>query len=359
MPRVEPASFDVFDVLLRAGAERTEFLAAVGTETAVDAGLVSDVLRTHGRVAATHSRHRELAELCAVLRALDAHRRELIGLAELRSGIAAHAARTDGFARFHDARVLLRTLDEVLDLHERAPQQALGAQVSYLHDELEAWLRVELLGAAPNEAPELAARSEDEHRIGDSRERARAEAVAAELLDGAAHHPVAGLAGAAWLRGWAAVPVPGDLVSDDPAEAARLRAALGADPARRCVLVLRTAPERWHLGGTRVRAGDGLRPSYAAATTDDAALVRLLGISRAAAILTDLDATFAVLEDVDHHVIAGPRAFVEAVLGTSVPEALAVFRDHVERMEVDGEVPEHLLEASRRYGRLRRRPATP
>ena len=55
--------------------------------------------------------------------------------------------------------------------------------------------------------------------------------------------------------------------------------------------------------------------------------------------------TFAVLEAVDHHVVAGPRAFVETVCGASLGEALAAFRDYVERMAVDGEPPEHLLDA--------------
>ncbi|MCW2962116.1 MAG: hypothetical protein JWM90_2503 [Thermoleophilia bacterium] len=356
-PTDQPA-FDVYEVLTRVRGAREEFVQLVGTDGEIDAALVSDVLRENGRVSETRAYHRELAELCAVLRAIDANRAGLIDLADLQRGIAAHGARTDQFERFHEARVLLRTIEEVLALRDEAPARAVEAQVSYIHEELEEWLLAELRGVVGAvdalSSIEPPRRPGDALRITDPIERAAIDAQATELIDGAAHHPVTGLAGAAWVRGWAAVPVASDLLSDDEAAPPRLAAALRELGVERAALVVRTAPLRWELRGSAVIPGDGLRPSYAASTSDEG-IHALTSLPRGAAILTDLEGTFAVLEGVDHHVIAGPRAFVEQALGRSVNEAFGAFREFVESLALEGEPPEDLLEAARRYGRLRRR----
>ncbi|MCW2956550.1 MAG: hypothetical protein JWO69_1419 [Thermoleophilia bacterium] len=357
MRHTDQPSFDVLEVLTRTRGAREAFLEQVAPDGDLDAALVSDVLRSNGRVSETRQYHRELAELCAVLRAIDANRVGLIDLADLQRGIAAHGARTDEFERFHEARVLLRTLGEVLTMRDEAPARAVEAQVSYIHEELEEWLAAELLGVVGRDGDVVVEPPTLPHhvlRVTDPGERAAIDAAATELLDGAAHHPVTGLAGAAWVRGWAAVPVANDLVSDDEREPLRLAAALRDLGVDRAVLLLRTAPERWDVRGATVAPGDGFRPSYAAAT-DDLGIRALTGVPRGAAIITDLAMSFAVLEAVDHHVIAGPRAFVEQVLGRSSNEAFAAFREFVESLALEGEPPEDLLEVARRYGRLRRR----
>ena len=116
-PMQAGSTHDAFDVLVRSGGARDAFLAALpGADDPanVDAALVSDVLRVAGRVAQTVGTRRALVGLCGILRALDAALDGRIELAELRGGIESHSAGTDGFAAFDDARVLLRTIAEIL-----------------------------------------------------------------------------------------------------------------------------------------------------------------------------------------------------------------------------------------------------
>ncbi|MCB0880223.1 MAG: hypothetical protein KDC46_14715, partial [Thermoleophilia bacterium] len=119
---------------------------------AIDALLVSDVLRTAARVGDTLDLRRALVQLCALLRALDAAERELITLDELRAGLALHSARSDRFEHFADARVVLRTLAELLELDTPATgETALRGQVALLHAELRAFAYEQLTGSPHGE----------------------------------------------------------------------------------------------------------------------------------------------------------------------------------------------------------------
>ena len=70
---VDAPTFDVVDVLTRAGAARDALLALLDDETLdLDAHLVSDVLRANGRVGVALETRPALVELCTVLRAIDA-----------------------------------------------------------------------------------------------------------------------------------------------------------------------------------------------------------------------------------------------------------------------------------------------
>jgi hypothetical protein len=357
-----PGSFDVIDVLTRAGDARDAFAASVGDAAAdADAQLVSDLLRTSGRVGDALETRRALVELCALVRAIDAAEQGRIDLQELRAGLELHAARTDRFAEFHDARVLLRTLTELLST-TRDPH-ATRAQVAFLHRELRAWLLEQLTGdAAGDSGPvdDAGAGVVDDPRL-PYRTTARADRIAGdalvtELLQGAQHYPVTGLLGAAWRRDWSAVPLAGEMLGDDPGELARLAEALDLLVPRpgTLVQVARRRPARWRVRGRTVDVGDHLRSSWHLPASP--AGLALAATERAGwAILTTSDLAFAYVEASGHHALLGPAAFVERACGMPPLEAVARFREHVESLAVDGEPPDDLLEVATSFGRLRRR----
>jgi hypothetical protein len=356
-----PGSFEVIDVLTRAGEARDAFAASVGDAAAdADAQLVSDLLRTSGRVGDTLETRRALVELCALVRAIDATEQGRIELEELRAGLDLHAARTDRFAEFHDARVLLRTLAEVLSA-PRDPQ-AMRAQVSFLHLELRDWLLEQLTGDANGEleAPPVETTSIDDPRLPfrttQRADRIAADALVTELLQGAQHYPVTGLLGAAWRRDWSAVPIAGEMLGDDPAELPRLAAALEllVPAPQLLVQVARRRPARWRVSGRTVHVGDHLRSSWHLPAT--LAGLRLAATERDGwTILTTPELAFAYVEGAGHHALLGPAAFVEAACGMLPLEVVARFREHVEALAIDGEPPEDLLEVATSFGRLRRR----
>ena len=355
---IAPPTFPVLDVLTRSGAARDGFVAAIDDTVDTDAGLVSDVLRVAGRVGETLATRRALVELCAVVRALDSCLAGDIELAELARGVAVHAARTDGFAHFDEARVLLRTLDELL-ARAAAPdanERALRSQVAWLDGELRSWLLEQMTGSPTGTLPTPTASAapmpptlvSDLARVRASNE------LTDDLLANARFHDVRGLAAAAWVRGWSAVPRAGERLGDDPDEAARLLAAL-LDIGTHELLHVDLAPRaRWHLHGDQLHVADGLR-TVAAHTVADDTLAALTVDRPAHGLFTDDAGSFALLEADDHHVVAGPRPFVEAVCGCTVGEALAAFREHVEERAGDDEPPPELLLVAQRYGRLRRR----
>ena len=360
-------AFDAVEVLTQASEERDELLALLGDPSSdLDAHLVSDVLRSTGRVGDTLATRRVLVELCAVLRAIDAAVRERIALDELRAGIELHAARTDRFAAFRDVRVLLRTLDEVLEPGRiQHDERATRAQVELLHRDLQAWMEDELVGDAPSrtdhDAPVPAVTAVEDPRapfeVRDPVERRHAHDLVEELLHGARHHPVTGLLGAAWMRDWSAVPVAGERFGEDPGDIDRLADAFAGElPGVTHVLqVERRAPSRWRLDGSTIIVGDGLRRSWKLPTSRDGlTLAALEDRSRAVLVPTTLD--MALVEGVDHHALLGPAAFVEAAAGMPPLHAIARFREHVESLAEDGEdPPEHLVELATSFGRLRRR----
>ncbi len=356
--------FDAVDVLTRSGDARDAFLALLDDAIVdLDAHLVSDVLRSTGRVGAALDTRPVLVELCAVLRAIDAAKSDRIGLDELRTGISVHAARTDRFAAFHDARVLLRTLDEVLDpvRIDRDPR-ATRSQVELLHRELQSWMVDQLVGDPGSTDDALPAGEDvDDPRapfeVTDDAMRRRAHELIEELFHGARHHPVTGLLGAAWVRGWSAVPIAGERVGEDPAELDRLVAAVASlVPGATHVLQVDRRPQpRWLVHGRRVEVGDGLRRAWLLPATTDG--MRLAAIDdRARTVLTTPDLDFALVEAVEHHALLGPTEFVEQACGTAPLHAVARFREHVEALAgEDGEPPEALLEVATDFGRLRRR----
>ncbi|MCW2973261.1 MAG: hypothetical protein JWN72_1534, partial [Thermoleophilia bacterium] len=352
-------TFSVLDVLTRSGAQRDRFITALDATVDTDAALVSDVLRVTGRVGAALAVRTTLVELCALLRALDAWEAGTITLAELGRGIDAHAARTDDFERFGSARVDLRTLVELLvrardrarndtlapDVRAAA-ERPLRAQVAFLHASLRTWLLEELTGAADGALASPAASPEpaptDPAEVDDT-ERARAfNALAEELLTGTAYFDFRGLVAAAWRRGWSAVPRDGERLGEDGAELGRFVAALRDLEVDGLVQVDLAPRARWQLTGGRIVLADGLR-RIALRALDADGVAAAIAERPAHALFTSPGGDFAYLEGDEHHVVAGPRAFVEAVCGASTGEALAAFREYVEARagSADDDPPRH------------------
>ncbi len=361
-------TFDVLDVLTRAGDERAQLAELVGEQLdELDALLVSDVLRAAARVGDTLELRRALVQLCALLRALDAAEREQITLDELAAGLAMHAARSDRFERFADARVLLRTLGELLE--RDTPETgvaALHGQVRMLHAELRAFAYEQLTGtsdgALPTRGDATPAGTDplEAMRIVDAEDARAAHEVVEELLHGARHHPVTGLLGAAWVRGWSAVPVAGEQLGEgDSGELDRLAAAIaGLDPAPTELLLvdLRRQP-RWQLDGRRLVLGTGLRRAWrlpaSRGSLDEVARERTRWC-----VLTTAEIDFAIVEGAGHHALLGPTDFVTEAAGAAPLEAVARFREHVDLLaddDADEDPPADLLEVADRFGRLRRR----
>lgn len=359
-----PDTYDVVEVLTRASSAREALADAVGERVdALDALLVSDVLAAAGRVGETLTVRRELVALCALLRAIDAAERQLIDLDELRDGLAAHAARTDRFERFAEARVLLRTLTELL-AHPTAAsaEDAVRTQVALLHADLREYLTRQLVGATDGATAQPRTRefrgSEHPGTITDPELARAAHDIVDELRHGADHHPVTGLLGAAWMRGWSAVPVPGEQLGEgDPGEAARLTAAivdLDFQP-RELLLVDLRLPRPWRVHGRTLELRDGLRCALRLPATAKGIAAAIAERTRWCTLTTrDLD--FAIVEGAGHHAILGPKAFVTAACGGPPIEAVARFREHVEELAEPGEdPPADLLEVADGFGRLRRR----
>lgn len=362
-------TFDVLDVLTRAGDARERLADALGEQLdAIDALLVSDVLRTAARVGDTLDLRRALVQLCALLRALDAAERELITLDELRAGLALHAARSDRFEHFADARVVLRTLAELLERDTPATgETALRGQVALLHAELRAFAYEQLTGSPHGELAAGAGEARTTQQIDPradtlvtSPDAARANhELVDELLHGARHHPVTGLLGAAWVRGWSAVPLAGEqLGEDDDHELDRLADALlvldNGAPRELVQVDLRRQP-RLHLDGRTLTLGDGLRRSWTLPASRDGLALAACERPGWCVLATD-DLAFAIVEGAGHHALLGPTPFVTAACGMSPLEAVARFREHVESMAgEDEDPPADLLEVAERFGRLRRR----
>ncbi len=363
-PTGDATTFDVVDVLTRAGESRDVLLALLDDEAVdLDAHLVSDVLRATGRVGATLETRSALVELCTVLRAIDATTSGRIGLDELRSGIELHAARTDRFASFHDARVLLRTLDEVLDPGRiQHDERATRSQVELLHRELHDWMVEQLVGTDAHDAkPAVDAPVTDPRaacEVTDPQAQRAAHELVEELLFGAREYPVTGLLGAAWRRDWSAVPVAGERIGDDPDAAGRIATAFAEHlPGVTYVLqVDRHLPSRWTVHGRTLEVGDGLRRAWRLPVTRDGIALAMIE-DRARSVLVTEHLEMAIVEGVDHHAVLGPSAFVEAVVDAPPLHAIARFREHVESLVDldDGDPPTHLLDVATSFGRLRRR----
>jgi hypothetical protein len=367
MQPARQTDLDALDVLTRAGASRERVSSELGEQLDdVDAALVGDVLRASGRVGETLQLRRSLVQLCALVRAVDAAEQQLITLDDLASGLALHAARSDRFEHFDDARVLLRTLAELLarDTPDSG-RQALRSQVAILHRQLREFLLEQLTGSADGSMPTGAA---DTLEIADPRAAfvvsdpvavRRNHELVHELLHGADDHPVTGILGAAWRRGWSAVPIvgelPGESDADEPARLADALELLDPAPHELVQVDLRSQP-RWHLDGTTMRVSDGLRRSWHLPPT-------LHGLQLATTerpswcVLTTSDLQFAIVEGAGHHALLGPTAFVTAACAAPPLETVARFREHVEQL-AGGEhddPPADLLEIATRFGRLRRR----
>lgn len=353
------------DVLTRAGDARDALLALLDDEPVdLDAHLVSDVLRATGRVGAALETRPALVGLCTVLRAIDAATSGRIGLDELRAGIEVHAARTDRFAAFHDARVLLRTLDEVLEpARIEHDARATRSQVELLHRQLHEWMVDQLVGSGEATAAVPAAAVElsdprDEFEVTDLALRRTAHEIVDELLLGARDHPVPGLPGAAWRRDWSAVPIAGERFGEDPDEVTRFADAFMSQlPHVTHVLqVDRRMPPRWTIRGREVIVGSGLRRAWLLPASIHGFTIAALE-DRARSVLTTPELDVALVEGVDHHALLGPSAFVEQALGVPPLHAIARFRDHVEALAEadDGDPPTHLLDVATSFGRLRRR----
>lgn len=353
-------TFDVLDVLTRSGAARDAFHAQLAGEPDVDAALVSDVLRTTGRVAATRETRSTLVALAVILRSLDAFAREQVDVTELHAGLELHASRTDRFASFGSARVVLRTMLELLEhaVRGRGSGAVATSQVALLDEELRAWFRDELVGSGPDPTRAPAGATPDPRaarRVTDAAEAARIDSAVRELLDPPEVQFFRGLPGSCWKRGWVAVPIAGEQLGDDPGELVPLHAALHAIGVARIVQIDLPPAPRWHVDGLTVEVLSGVRPAYAFAA-DAAGIAAAAVPRRALAVLTSPDVDFAFVERDEHHVVAGPLPFIRAFLGdTPVSEANARFRTWVEELAGDDEPPEHLLEAATNFARASRR----
>ncbi|MCW2949370.1 MAG: hypothetical protein JWN41_383 [Thermoleophilia bacterium] len=374
-----PPTFAVLDVLTRSGSARDSFITALDATIDTDAALVSDVLRATGRVGAALGTRSVLVQMCAVLRVLDAWQSGGIDVDELARGFAVHAARSDRFEQFGDARASLRTLDEMLTLarasarattgmppssSERADsrritsahaahERALHAQIAFLHADVRGWVLAELTGHS--DGAFTTAETVAVEAVSDVSTRAVGTRIADELLTGSAFHNFHGLVAAAWRRGWAAVPVEGERLGDDHDECVRLLRALRTLGVGELLQIDLAPRVRWHVRGALVTLADGLR-SVVVHSLDECGMSNACAERRSHALFTDLDGSSAYLESDDHHVIAGPRALVEAVCGRTPGDALATFRAYVETSaDADGEPSADLLAVADRYGRLRRR----
>ncbi len=364
-------NLDVLDVLTRVGAARDVASAHLGEQLdEVDALLVSDVLRVAGRVGETIELRRALVSLCALVRAIDAALQDRITLDELRAGLALHAARTDRFAQFADARVLLRTLEELLT-RDTPPGgiAALRGQVGILHQDLHAFLIEQLTGSADGMLPTIgvtdSTRTQDPrtpYAIDDPRGARAAHDLVDELRHGARDHPVTGLLGSAWIRGWSAVPILGEQLGEDPAQLDRLAVALELlepSPTTLLQIDLRRQPA-WRLDGRDLVLGSGLRRSWELPASRSG-LAIAAGERRGWCALASgsSEPSFAIVEGAGHHALLGPPTFVAAACGVDSPiQAVARFREQVEQLaELDGtdEPPADLLDVAERFGRLRRR----
>lgn len=356
----EMATFHVLDVLTRSGDERDAFHALLAGEPEVDAALVSDVLRASGRVSATRETRSTLVALAGILRSLDAFARGAIEATELHAGLDLHASRTDRFASFGSARVVLRTMLELLEhaVAGRGSGRVAREQVALLDAELRSWFEAELLGrvaAPPTGAATTAIDPRGAHRLADVAEAARLDEAVRELLDPPQMQFFTGLAGACWTRGWVAVPIAGEQLGEDPAELAALVGALRAVGIRRVVQLDLSVAPRWRIEGSSVVVLAGVRSSYTF-HVDDAGMAAAAAPRRALAVLTTSELEFAYVERDEHHVVAGPLEFIRAFLGdTAVSEANARFRTWVEELADDDDPPEHLLEAATNYARASRR----
>jgi hypothetical protein len=159
----------------------------------------------------------------------------------------------------------------------------------------------------------------------------RLEKSIAALLDGPWNFRAEALA----ERAWTAVPVEkGHHI--EPEDAERLAAAIRQETSAPCYAVS-TEP-----------TGDQPR-AYEVAASEEG----LLGFSHECAglnfILVPLELTFALLfTSEDYNVHAGPRRFVEAALGTSLPEARAAFHQYAD----DPWWEDRMLEVHKRYESL-------
>jgi len=363
MPGDDAMTFDTLDVLLRSGDARTTFLASVGAAgegADVDPRLVSDVLRVTGRVGATVRTRGALVGLCAILRALDAALDGRIDVRELRDGMALHSARTDDFAAFEAARVLLRTISEVLRDEGRVATspRAVRAQLALLDADLRSWMVAELLGTEPHERADVGGiRAAPRWQVEDREARAANDAIVEELFHGSSYGPVSGLLGAAWVRDWRAVPLVGERLDEVPGAAGRILAAASSLEGA-CDALLRidrSRSPRWFVEGTTIRTGDGLRPSWAFPASPEAFEAVLGGDRRGWSVLTTRDLHFAIVEAAGHHAVLGPAAFVEVACGAPPLECIARFREHVEALAVEDEPPPDLLDVATSFGRFRRR----
>lgn len=375
-------SFDAIAVLTRSGRERDAFCAAVTVDGGrIDAQLVADVLRVSGRVSSTLGTRRALVELCALVRALQSFVDGSITASELASGMAVHAGRTERFAAFDEARVLLRTVEEVLDGGRRSGR-AVVEQIRLLHASLHEWLVDELVGAGGEGsqagpavggmASPASGRTNGSEAsstalvsvVADPVARRRAHDLAQDLLHGADGYPLPGLAGAAWRRGWTAVPIAGDALDEQDARGPeRFVAALASlpEPPDRILRITRRRSPAWRLDADRrLHPGDGLRDAAAAPCTPAGLTALLDDAHRGWCIFTTDDLALACVEGAGHHVVLGPSAAIDIACGGTALDAVARFREHVESLAVDGEgPPPDLLEIATTLGRVRRRAPSP
>jgi hypothetical protein len=309
-------------------------------------------------VSATLSSRRTLIALASILRSLDAWQRELIDLGELAMGVATHAAATERFAAFgDDVRIELRTLDELLQsavAGRLSSDTALRSQVALLDRVLRGWFEQELFGTGGDARPPAGAApmsADDRARRWDTRSRTL-------LADDPAAHLFTGFAGSCWRHGWVAVPVAGDQLGDAPRELERFERAVAALGVSTLVMIELATPPRWHVIDRSVLVVEPVRRSHEFDASQS--LAGVLGdrseTTRGFAIFTDDEERFALVERDEHHVIAGPRAFIECYLdGEPLVEAWARFRVQIEDDYDDDEPPAHLLDAARDYPRASRR----
>jgi len=182
-----------------------------------------------------------------------------------RAGLDTHARATTNFERLGSTRALVRTARALLgapELAGRPERVKVERQLVVLHRQLRQSLCDQLLGPldqqlADDDALTSTELWREQYRVTDLARARELHALVDEWLDAS----VGDVRRASWVRGWAAVPVLGEVADDEGIET-RLRAALREAGAATIVQVKLRPPPRYVVDGQLLTVGDGVRLAY-------------------------------------------------------------------------------------------------
>lgn len=348
-------TFDVIDVLACVGEERDRFHAASGAESS-DARVIRAVLAARivpeGAALAERASVESLVLTATVLRSLDALGRRMITLEELRRGFSVYDRATGGFAEFGPSRVWARTVGELLDSTDASEGRLRGQLdgvrkllLESFHGQLQGYEGV----AMGESAPILSAQpwpGMEQFRVLDDELVVELDTLVTECVDGPTNYPNGGIAAAAFVRGWVAVPV---LETDCGDMLVRVSGALAAES---LLQVRRARVPRFSASGLRLTINDHARPAW---KIEPGAIELVLAAeNRPPSLFTSggRRRKFVILEHDDVVVVAGPIDLVQTICGASVDDAMATFRVELEAQYPHDDAPSELGNYERWYGRL-------